>query len=108
MIEILEKLFLSKSLSEKLKYGLAKSGIKMPFESLFKRSVITIFVLIILCLIIFGAGAVKGQSAAKIPLILLSTWVLSFFFSFLAVAFLSYAVLTYKRFQRTKALESVL
>ncbi len=108
MIEILEKLFLSKSLSEKLKYGLAKSGIKMPFESLFKRSVITIFVLSILGLIIFGAGAVKGQSAAKIPLILLSTWVISFFISSLAIAFLTYAILTFKRYQRTKKLESVL
>jgi len=108
MIETLEKLFLSRSLSEKLRYGLAKSGIKMSFEVLFKRSLITTIVLSVLGLLIFGAGAVKGQSAAKIPLILLSTWVLSFFFSFLAVAFLSYAVLTYKRFQRTKALESVL
>ncbi len=108
MMEYLEKLFLSRQLSEKLKYGLAKSGIKMSFESLFKRSLIVVVILSVLGLLIFGAGAVKGQSAAKIPLILLSTWVLSFFFSFLGVAFMSYAILTYRRYQRTKKLESVL
>lgn len=108
MIEALEKLFLSKSLTEKIRYALVKSGIKLPFESLFKRAIIMVFILSILGLIIFGSGAIKGQSAVKIPLILLSTWVISFFVSLCIIAILTFLVLNFKRYQRTKKLESVL
>mgnify|MGYP001569945438 CR=1 FL=1 len=108
MIDVIEKLFLSKSLTEKIKYILLKSGIKLPFESLFKRAIIMVFILSALGLVIFGSGAIKGQSAIKIPLILLSTWVVSFFVSLIFIAGLTFLVLNFKRYQRTKKLEAVL
>src|SRR3989338_3088048 len=108
MIDALEKLFLSKSLAEKIKYALAKSGIKLSFESLFKRAVIIVFILSVLGLFLFGPGTIKGQGAVKIPLILLSTWVISFFVSLIIIAVLTFLVLNFKRYKRTKKLEAVL
>lgn len=103
-----ERLFLSKSLEEKLKIEFVKSGIKTTPVKLIKRVLITAIILGIMGLLFFSGDYLKGRSAVEFPLILLNGFIISFFISLGIIGFFTYTWLMVKKNARKKKIEEIL
>jgi len=103
-----ERLFISKSLEEKLKIEFIKSGVKINVTTLIKRVLIISLILSVIGLLFFSGDYLKGRSAVEFPLILLSGWVISFFICLGITGFFTYTWLMVKKNARKRKVEEIL
>ncbi|MAG47253.1 hypothetical protein CL617_01490 [archaeon] len=107
-MSLIEGLFLSKKIKAKLINILVSAGIKKKVSSIVKRILISSFILSLLVFFFFFTDNVRRYYGARIGVAILTFWLLSLAISIGVILFFGYSYVSIKKYQRTKAIETIL
>ncbi|MEK6835818.1 MAG: type II secretion system F family protein, partial [Nanoarchaeota archaeon] len=105
---IAHKIFISKTLSNKLIRELKAADIKIEINKFIIRLLIAAFVLSFLILLIFFRDDIRFLEGGSFTKALTQYWLLSLFISILILLFFAYSLIVLRKYKRKKEVENVL